>query len=94
SPGSPSQARSLIIERLVGDSGEADQVIDAGRAMAERAVPLLQKALSSELGTPVSVDLRTVEISRVPEARSRAGETFAMTVVGSPASSDAMTRVI
>ncbi|TIS94617.1 MAG: flagellar motor switch protein FliM, partial [Mesorhizobium sp.] len=46
SPGSPSQARSLIIERLVGDSGEADQVIDAGRAMAERAVPLLQKALS------------------------------------------------
>ncbi|TGW04624.1 flagellar motor switch protein FliM, partial [Mesorhizobium sp. M2D.F.Ca.ET.145.01.1.1] len=60
SPGSPSQARSLIIERLVGDSGEADQVIDAGRAMAERAVPLLQKALSSELGTPVSVDLRTV----------------------------------
>ncbi|MBZ9709028.1 FliM/FliN family flagellar motor switch protein [Mesorhizobium sp. ESP7-2] len=94
SPGSPSQARSLIIERLVGDSGEADQVIDAGRAMAERAVPLLQKALSSELGAPVSVDLRAVEVSRVPEARSRAGDTFAMTVVGSPASSDAMTLVI
>ncbi|KAA3451830.1 flagellar motor switch protein FliM [Mesorhizobium sp. SARCC-RB16n] len=94
SPGSPLQARSLIIERLVGDSGEADQVIDAGRAMAERAVPLLQKALSSELGAPVSVDLKAVEVSRVPEARSRAGDTFAMTVVGSPASSDAMTLVI
>nr|WP_246675300.1 FliM/FliN family flagellar motor switch protein [Mesorhizobium sp. B2-3-4] len=94
SPGSPAQARSLIIERLVGDSGEADQVIDAGRAMAERAVPLLQKALASELGAPVAVDLKTVEVSRVPEARSRAGDTFAMTVVGSPASSDAMTLVI
>nr|WP_292864508.1 FliM/FliN family flagellar motor switch protein [Mesorhizobium sp.] len=94
SPGSPAQARSLIIERLVGDSGEADQVIDAGRAMAERAVPLLQKGLSGELGVPVTVDLKAVEVSRVPEARSRAGDTFAMTVVGSPASSDAMTLVI
>jgi flagellar motor switch protein FliM len=94
SPGSPAQARSLIIERLVGDSGEADQVIDAGRAMAERAVPLLQKGLTGELGVPVIVDLRAVEVSRVPEARSRAGDTFAMTVVGSPASSDAMTLVM
>ncbi|MCA0046816.1 FliM/FliN family flagellar motor switch protein [Mesorhizobium sp. B283B1A] len=94
SPGSPAQARSLIIERLVGDSGEADQVIDAGRAMAERAVPLLQKGLSSGLGVPVIVDLKSVEVSRVTEARSRAGDNFAMTVVGSPASSDAMTLVI
>ncbi|MER9329606.1 FliM/FliN family flagellar motor switch protein [Mesorhizobium sp. M0587] len=94
SPGNPAQARSLIIERLVGDSGEADQVIDAGRAMAERAVPVLQKGLAGELGVPVIVDLRAVEISRVPEARSRAGDNFAMTVVGSPASSDAMTLVI
>ncbi|ESY67450.1 MULTISPECIES: FliM/FliN family flagellar motor switch protein [Mesorhizobium] len=94
SPGSPAQARSLIIERLVGDSGEADQVIDAGRAMAERAVPLLHKGLSSGLGVPVIVDLKAVEVSRVTEARSRAGDNFAMTVVGSPASSDAMTLVI
>ncbi|TPN54912.1 MULTISPECIES: FliM/FliN family flagellar motor switch protein [unclassified Mesorhizobium] len=94
SPGSPAQARSLIIERLVGDSGEADQVIDAGRAVAERAVPLLQKGLSSGLGVPVIVDLKAVEVSRVTEARSRAGDNFAMTVVGSPASSDAMTLVI
>ncbi|MER8570434.1 FliM/FliN family flagellar motor switch protein [Mesorhizobium sp. M1338] len=94
SPGSPSEARSLIIERLVGDSGEAAQIIDAGRAMAERAVPLLQKSLTGELGVPVIVDLKAIEISRVPEARSRAGENFAMTVVASPASSDAVTFVI
>ncbi|MER9947092.1 FliM/FliN family flagellar motor switch protein [Mesorhizobium sp. M0047] len=94
SPGSPSEARSLIIERLVGDSGEAAQVIDAGRAMAERAVPLLQKSLTGELGVPVIVDLKAVEISRVPEARSSAGENFAMTVVASPTSSDAVTLVI
>nr|WP_244571124.1 flagellar motor switch protein FliM [Mesorhizobium carmichaelinearum] len=94
SPGSPAQARSLIIERLVGDSGEAAQVIGTGRAMAERAAPLLQKSLTSELGVPVTVDLRAVEVSRVAEARSRAGDTFAMTIVASSTSSDAMTLVI
>ncbi|TPN62528.1 FliM/FliN family flagellar motor switch protein, partial [Mesorhizobium sp. B1-1-5] len=94
SPGSPSQARSLIIERLVGDSGEAAQVIGTGRGMAERAAPLLQKSLTSELGVPVTVDLRGVEVSRVAEARSRAGDTFAMTIVASATSSDAMPLVI
>ncbi|KRB32929.1 flagellar motor switch protein FliM [Mesorhizobium sp. Root695] len=94
SPGSPAEARSLIIERLVGDSGEAAQVIGTGRAMAERAAPLLQKSLTSELGVPVTIDLRAVEVSRVSEARSRAGETFAMTIVASSTSSDAMTLVI
>jgi flagellar motor switch protein FliM len=91
--GSPSEARSLIIERLVGDSGEAAQVIAAGRTMAERALPLLRKSLS-ELGAPVTVDLKTVDVCRVPEAREQAGETFAMTVVSSPSSADAMVLVI
>jgi flagellar motor switch protein FliM len=94
SPGTPSQTRTLIIERLVGDSGEAAQVIGVGRGMAERALPLLQKALAGELGAPVAVDLRAVEVSRVPEARSRAGEAFALSVVSSPVSSDAMTLVM
>ncbi|MDX8477603.1 FliM/FliN family flagellar motor switch protein [Mesorhizobium sp. VK24D] len=94
SPGSPSQTRALIIERLVGDSGEAAQVIGAGRGMAERALPLLQKALAGGLGAPVTVDLQAVEVGRVPEARSRAGETFAMTIISSPTSADAMTLVM
>ena len=94
SPGSPAEVRSLIIERLIGDSGEAAQVIGTGRAMAERAAPLLQKSLTSEIGVPVTVDLRAVEVSRVSEARSRAGDTFAMTIVASSTSSDAMTLVI
>ncbi|MBZ9818593.1 FliM/FliN family flagellar motor switch protein [Mesorhizobium sp. CA4] len=94
SPGSPSQTRELIIERLVGDSGEAAQVIGVGRGMAERALPLLQKALVAELGAAVTVDLQVVEVGRVPEARSRAGDAFALTIVSSPASADAMTLVM
>lgn len=94
SPASPSETRALIIERLVGDSGEAAQVIGAGRGMAERALPVLQKALAGELGAPVTVDLQAVEVGRVPEARSRAGDAFALTIVSSPTSADAMTLVM
>ncbi|TGP55443.1 flagellar motor switch protein FliM [bacterium M00.F.Ca.ET.159.01.1.1] len=94
SPGSPSETRALIIERLVGDSGEAAQVIGVGRGMAERALPVLQKALAGELGAPVTVDLQAVEVGRVPEARSRAGEAFALSIVSSPSSADAMTLVM
>ncbi|MBZ9766209.1 FliM/FliN family flagellar motor switch protein [Mesorhizobium sp. CA6] len=94
SPASPSETRALIIERLVGDSGEAAQVIGVGRGMAERALPLLQKALVAELGAAVTVDLQVVEVGRVPEARSRAGDAFALTIVSSPASADAMTLVM
>ncbi|WP_336619387.1 FliM/FliN family flagellar motor switch protein [Mesorhizobium sp. WSM4935] len=94
SPASPSETRALIIERLVGDSGEAAQVIGVGRGMAERALPSLQKALAAELGAPVTVDLQAVEVGRVPEARSRAGDAFALTIVSSPISADAMTLVM
>jgi flagellar motor switch protein FliM len=87
------RACSPILERLVGDSGEASQVIGAGRSMAERALPLLQKSLA-ETGSAVTLELRTVEVGRVPEARAQAGESFAMAIVASAFSSDAMTMVL
>jgi flagellar motor switch protein FliM len=87
------QGRSPILERLVGDSGEASQVIGAGRSMAERALPLLQKSLD-ETGAAVTLDLRAVEVSRVPAARANAGDRFAMIIVPSAFSSDAMTMVL
>jgi flagellar motor switch protein FliM len=87
------QARSPILERLVGDSGEASHVIGAGRSMAERALPLLQKSLV-ETGAAVALDLRTVEVGRVPEIRADAGDSFAMAIVPSAFSSDAMSMVL
>jgi len=94
SPGSPAEARSLIIERLVGDSGDNSQVIGAGRSMAERALPLINKRLADDIGAPVTADLRAVEVARVSDARTSVGETFALTVVPSSISSDAMTMVM
>ncbi|WP_292279979.1 FliM/FliN family flagellar motor switch protein, partial [Mesorhizobium sp.] len=38
--------------------------------------------------------LQAVEVGRVPEARSRAGDAFALTIVSSPTSADAMTLVM
>jgi flagellar motor switch protein FliM len=87
-------SRALIIERLVGDSGEASHVIGAGRSLAERVVSPLQKRLSGEIGAQVTIDLRAVEVSRTTEAREQAGDNFAMTVVSSPVSSDALTLVM
>lgn len=94
SPGSPAEARSLIIERLVGDSADSSQVIGAGRSMAERALPLINKRLAGEIGAPVTADLQAVEVARVSDARSHVDDTFAMTVVASSISSDAMTMVM
>ena len=39
SPASPAEMRAYIIERLVGETGEPDRVIEAARALAERAIP-------------------------------------------------------
>ncbi|MFD9902310.1 FliM/FliN family flagellar motor switch protein [Mesorhizobium sp. NPDC059025] len=87
-------SRALVIERLVGDSGEASHVIGAGRSMGERIVSPLQKRLSGEIGAQVTIDLRAVEVSRTTQARSHAGDNFAMTVAPSTVSSDALTMVM
>ncbi|CAM5362383.1 hypothetical protein MAUB1S_06227 [Mycolicibacterium aubagnense] len=87
-------SRALVIERLVGDSGEASHVIGAGRSMGERIVSPVQKRLSGEIGAQVTIDLRAVEVSRTTQARSHAGDNFAMTVAPSTVSSDALTMVM
>lgn len=87
-------ARSFIIERLIGESGEASHVIAAGRGMAERAVPAIQARLDQEIGATLTVGVQGVEVDRTAAARERAGEVFAMAVISSPVSSDAVTLVM
>ncbi len=93
-PASPAGTRALILERLLGDSGDAGQVMGAGRSMAERALPFVMKRLAEEIGAPVTVDLQSVEVARVAEARAVSGACYAMTTVASTISSDAMTMVM
>ncbi|MGB3833068.1 MAG: FliM/FliN family flagellar motor switch protein [Mesorhizobium sp.] len=92
--GSVHPARSPVIERLIGDSAEASLVIGCGRSVAERALPALQERLAEEIGAPVTVELGAVEVDRTAAARSRAGEVFALAVVSSSLSPDALTLVM
>ncbi len=93
-PGSASPARSPVIERLIGDSAEASLVLGRARSLAERALPALQKRLVEEIAPSLAIDLKAVEVDRTSAARTHVGEVFALTVVPSSLSSDALTMVM
>ncbi len=60
---SPAEMRAFIVERLVGDTGEPDQVAAAARALAERAVPAIVQGLAEGLAVPVAVEVAGVELT-------------------------------
>ena len=74
SPASPAETRAYIIERLVGETGEPDHVIEAARALAERAIPAMLAPLNDVLGSPVGIDdqeRRARPLRQRPPARRR-----------------------
>lgn len=93
SPASPAQTRAMIVERLVGDTGEPDHVTDAARALAVRVLPTILAAFTETLGLAVGLELKSVEVARLINAKP-VGEGHAMTIAPSPASSDALILTI
>lgn len=81
---------NAIIERLVGDTGEPSRVIDAARALAERALPVALAALNARFASPVEMELRDVAIARLAEALPEEGSFDAVTVASAPSSPDAL----
>lgn len=94
SPANPADTRAFIIERLVGDRGEASHVIEAGRAMGARALPLLSDALNASLASPVAIELKSVEVARLSDVKPEDTSRFAMAIGASPLSSDALVMLI
>lgn len=92
-PASPAEMRAYIIERLVGETGEPDRVTDAAKSMIEKAVPAIKEGLKQNLTLDVTLELASVELSRMIEAKPE-GEGHAMTVVPSGASPDALTMTM
>ncbi|MGN6537573.1 MAG: FliM/FliN family flagellar motor switch protein [Mesorhizobium sp.] len=90
---SPAEMRAFIVERLVGDTGEPDQVAAAARALAERAVPAIVAGLSESLGVPVSVEVADVALIRMAQARPGVTN-HAMTIAASTSSPDALVLTI
>lgn len=88
-PATPADARALIIERLVGDTGEPDQVMSTARALAERTLPAILASLQDMLGTAVAVDIADIDLSRIADAVPEV-ESHAMSVIASASSPDAL----
>lgn len=86
---SPAETRSFIVERLVGETGEPDQVIGAARALAERAVPAIIAGLQQNMATSIALDVSAVDLIRFAEARPTATN-HAMTIAASASSPDAL----
>lgn len=94
SPANPADTRAYIVERLVGDTGEPDRVIEAARALAERAVPQALAALNSTLAMPVNMEVRNVELARLAAGRPEGSNNHAMAIAASTSSPDAAVMLI
>ncbi len=88
-PAGPADMRALIVERLLGDTGEPDQVTAAARALAERALPAMMRGLDEKLAVAVTMDVASVELTRFAEARPTISN-HAMTIAASGSSPDAL----
>lgn len=84
---------SRIVEQLTGETGEPARVIQAARALAERALPALREGLNAELASAVEVELEDVAVERFAQARPQAGSFSTMTVAASDTSPDALVLV-
>jgi flagellar motor switch protein FliM len=87
---SPAGLQSLIVEKLVGATGETDKVMGASRSLAIRAVPLISRSINEGLTDPVDFTLKSVEIARIVDIRPPAGGHHAMTIAPSAISADAL----
>jgi flagellar motor switch protein FliM len=91
---SPAGLQSLIVEKLVGATGETDKVMGASRSLAIRAVPLISKSINEGLTDPVDFTLKNVEIARIVDIRPPAGGHHAMTIAPSAISADALLLLV
>jgi len=89
SPASPADTRASIVERLVGDTGEPEQVEAAARALAERSVPAIMRGLEESMATPLAIEIASIELCRFAEARPDVAN-HAMTIAASASSPDAL----
>src|SRR5262249_32904946 len=92
-PASPAETRAYIIERLVGETGEPDRVIESARALAERALSPALAAINMELTFQVNMEVKGVELARFASERADADGQRAITIVPSDSSPDALIMI-
>jgi len=90
SQGSPAALRGMLIERLVGDTAEPDKVISAARALGERALPPIAKAISELVPSALQFELESVELGRIGQMFLTTSDVEPMTVAPAVNSPDAL----
>lgn len=87
---SPALPPSSILERLIGATGDPEEVVKAGRGIAERILKPLRAGLEDAAAEPVAVEIESVAVERTTELLVGAGPHDALTVGSSKASPDAL----
>lgn len=87
---SPADARAYILERLVGETGEPDKVVEAGRKLGKRTVAELGERLNQHFSFPLEFEMGRIEIARMAQALSGSAESHAVTAASSESSPDAL----
>ncbi|ODT07157.1 MAG: hypothetical protein ABS58_08375 [Mesorhizobium sp. SCN 65-20] len=90
---SPADPRDLVIERMLGDTGEPAKVHSAARRLAERSAPLIAKYLSQLLPEQVFVEVVEVKLARMADAKAGKNNQ-AMTVAMTPTSPDGLVMTL
>ncbi|BCH30973.1 flagellar motor switch protein FliM [Mesorhizobium sp. L-8-10] len=87
---SPAEARSFILERLVGDTAEPDRITGAAHKFAQRALATIVQNINRHLSSPLGMELEGIELGRYGNALSGSGETNAVAIIQSVISPDAL----
>ncbi|HEV2898112.1 MAG TPA: FliM/FliN family flagellar motor switch protein [Pseudaminobacter sp.] len=94
STASPAETRAFILERLVGDRGETQHVVEAARGLGARALPILSDNLNAMLASPLTIELGNIDVMRLGDVKPDAAGNQAMTIASSPMSSDALVMLV
>lgn len=86
----PSPMAPSILERLLGATGDPEEVIKAGRGIAERVLKPLRASLEDAASEAVPVEIEAVGVERTTELLTGAGPHDALTVGTSKSSPDAL----
>lgn len=90
---SPAESRDLIIERLLGDTGEPAKVHSAARRLAERSAPTIARFLTEMLPEQVFVEVAEVKLGRMADAKAGKANQ-AMAVAMTPTSPDGLVMTL
>lgn len=87
----PEMSSQLIAERLIGATGDDEQVTGAARACAQRALPPVTDGLKGKLSFPLAIEIQAVDVVRIADSVPDEDSRVAMTILPSNISRDALT---